>query len=106
MLKPINKHTVLKILRDKGTWQGWIAPSNVNHAHIVGGWHLGCKVDLVYHEGEYFNRWQENIQTLKQILYQMAYYNCNSELGRRIRFWEDIKPSYIKEPVNDNSAST
>ena len=40
-MQKVNKHTVLKVARDKGYWCGYIAGNKVNEYHIAGGWNLG-----------------------------------------------------------------
>jgi hypothetical protein len=95
MLQPINKHTVLKAVRDHGKWEGYIAPSNVNSFHITGGWNLGMALVIVDGKREglptdkpyVFNESTESFQELGTLLNSFRYYNCNSELGNRIRFW-------------------
>lgn len=78
MLKRVNKHTVMKQLRNGKKWSGYLSPSNVNSFHIVGGWHLGYFVEDI-----------ETIEQLNERIANFAFYNCNSELGNRVVLWED-----------------
>jgi len=77
-MKPTHKSTVKSIIRSKGEWSGYIAPSNVNAYHIRNGWALGMPVKFT------------DIAEMEETLNSFAYYNCNdAETGYRIRFWED-----------------
>lgn len=97
-MEPINKHTVLKEVRKNGSWKGYIAPNNVNAYHITGGWHLGMELHITSEK----NVWTNEIvyycffgegseprltRKLDDVLAEFSHYNCNGELGRRIRFW-------------------
>lgn len=96
MLQPINKHTVLKQVRELGEWIGYIAPSKVNAGNINEGWHLGMHITIV--DGKksglpldkpyMFNKDTEAFTLLEDILTSFSVYNCNNELGNTIRFWE------------------
>ena len=94
MINPINKHTVLKMVRTTGEWKGYVAP---NKACVPSVWNIECSVTIVSgkevsgNEKEYyiFNADTESFQELNTWLNSYAYYNCNSELGNRIRFWEE-----------------
>jgi hypothetical protein len=77
MLQPINKNTVKKMIRDGKRFKGWIAPSLVNPYHINNGWHIGAYVEY------------GSIDEMEKSLLSFAYYNCNSELGYRVKFWID-----------------
>jgi hypothetical protein len=96
-MNPINKNTVLKQVRTQGEWKGYVAPSNVNQYHIKGGWHLGMNITIVSgkevsgneKEYYYFSEQNESFQELETWLNSFMYYNCNPELGQRIRFWQE-----------------
>lgn len=98
MLNPVNKHTVLKQARN-GKWEGYIAPSKVNAYHVADGWQCGLKLvirserNIVTNEYTYYAHFGEGngpflTRKLDDVLNEMLVYNCNSELGRRIRFWQ------------------
>lgn len=76
----INKNTVNKIIRDTGTWTGYIAPCNVNSFHITGGWCLGYKITVT------------SIVELDQLIDEFRFYNCGPELGQRVRLWQERSP--------------
>jgi hypothetical protein len=93
-MKPVNKHTVLKEVRQNGTWEGMIAP---NKALPNGPWHIG--MDILLAADRQGNVYSINLyrnspitmpyEELETMLNAFKYYNCNSELGQRIRFWQD-----------------
>lgn len=76
-MRTIHKNTVKAMLRKGKIFKGYIAPCNVNSFHITGGWHIGMDVEFT------------SIEEMKQTIDNFAYYNCNSELGQRVRFWID-----------------
>jgi hypothetical protein len=96
-LQSIRKQTVLKAVRDNGKWTGYIAPCNVNSYHITGGWHLGMHLEIqwdkpsntyyVFFSHEHKSCFQT--RKLEDVLNEFLYYNCNSELGKRIRYWSE-----------------
>jgi hypothetical protein len=99
-MKPINKHTVLKKVRNNGVWRGYIAPSNVSAFHIKGGWHIGMRIEIHAPErkgDDYIVKWEGYTEPLEQALDRFKYYNCNSELGYRVRFWEESVEDRIRE---------
>jgi len=63
------------MLRKGETFKGYIAPSNVNSFHIRGGWHIGMSVEFT------------SIEEMEDTVQNFAWYNCCSELGRRVSFW-------------------
>jgi hypothetical protein len=91
-MKPVNKHTVLKETRENGSWQGYIAPNKVNDMHIRKGWALGMPIQIRYEETNHAYI-TENSEcewvSLDEVLNEFVYYNCNSELGHTVRFWQD-----------------
>jgi hypothetical protein len=91
----INKHSVLREVRENGQWNGYIAPNNVNHMNINKGWHLGMDITIVKGCKEFPNDYivlteNENDKNykLEEFLENFKHWNCNSELGNRIRFWK------------------
>lgn len=93
MLNPINKHTVLKQAKTEGSWEGYVAPSKVNSYHINDGWHIGMSIRIIKDAdtNELNMVGAAGISPLDDFLKEFAYYNCNSELGQRVRFWEVAK---------------
>jgi hypothetical protein len=93
-MQPINKQTVLKLVRQNGVWQGYITPNKVNEYHINNGWHIGTSIMITCDREENFYHVTPlgdigmNVLPLNQYLARYEYYNCNNELGNRIRFWE------------------
>jgi hypothetical protein len=93
-MQPTNKQTVLKKVRDNGVWQGYIAPNKVNEYHINNGWHIGRPIMITCdREGNTYHVVSlgdagYNVLNLNYYLRNYEYYNCNKELGNRIRFWE------------------
>lgn len=98
-MEKVNKHTVLKQVRHNGSWNGYIAPNKVNSYHINDGWHIGMKLNIQcdknFQTGEYtyycfFGEGNEPRQTRKldDVLAEFEYYNCNSELGNKVSFWQ------------------
>lgn len=91
-VQPINKHTVLKEVRTTGQWKGYIAP---NKARVPSVWNIECPITIVSgkevsgNEKEYFifNEHTESFQELNTWLNSYSYYNCNSDLGHKVRFW-------------------
>lgn len=97
MMNPVNKHTVLKTVRESGSWSGYIAP---NKAYVPSVWGIEMPLkitsekslstdELVYYceFGEAPGPFQT--RKLDDVLSEFEYYNCNNELGRRVKFWED-----------------
>lgn len=94
MLRPLNKHTVLKEVRTMGLWVGYIAPNNVSEYHVTNGWQIGMGIeifDVIEEDGThkpYVNNQDNTATPLETVLSSYKYYNCIPELGNRIRFWE------------------
>src|SRR4051794_1293369 len=84
-----HKATVLKEVRNKGVWFGYVAPSNVNSFHITGGWHLGHLITISQgRDGEYYVvSWHNEYEKLSTWLNAFAVYSCVAELGKRPVFW-------------------
>lgn len=90
-MKTINKHTVLKEVRTNGTWKGYIAPNKVNSFHITNGWCLGMDVLLTSDRqgNAYYVSFNAlEVEPLEEMINSFACYNCNSELGKGVRFWQ------------------
>lgn len=97
-MRKINKHSVLKQVRDSGYWSGWIAPSKTSLAHINSGWHIGMQIIISGHREE-TGEWSYIVDndsdiygadSLSDIINNFEYYNCNSELGYRVGFYEEV----------------
>jgi hypothetical protein len=97
-MEKINKHSVLKAVRENGSWKGYIAPNKVNAFHINNGWHIGMKITIVSgrevnrNDKEYFYFSEENeaFTELETWLNSYMYYNCSSnELGTRVSYWTE-----------------
>ena len=78
-LRSVHKNTVKAKIRKTGKWSGYIAPNKASPYHIVGGWHLGMKISVA------------SEKELEDTLRDFEYYNCNYELGYRVKFWEIVK---------------
>jgi hypothetical protein len=89
MLKPVHKATMKKIARRQGTWTGYISPSNVNEFHIQNGWMLGMPITVEYRDGKYMVVLNSREMELEDFIVNYAWYNCNSEVGKRVRFWQE-----------------
>lgn len=91
-MQTINKHTMLKQVRETGAWRGFIAPNKVNEFHINGGWKLGKEIEILWHAPDgcyrdYFVQTMNGLIKLSEILMEFKYYNCNNELGNDVRYW-------------------
>lgn len=75
MLQATHKNTVKAAIRKNGEWSGYIAPDKVSAFHVNNGWHIGMPVTFY------------NLDQLETTLNDFSYYNCNYELGYRVRFW-------------------
>lgn len=71
-----HKSTVKSLIAKNGYWTGFLVASKVNPANIEGCWNLGFKVTV------------STIEDLEKTVERFAYYNCNSELGNRVSFYE------------------
>lgn len=74
-LQPIHKGTVAAELRKGKRFIGWIAPSKVSEFHVRGGWHIGMPV-----------LW-DTVDEMENTISNFKAYNCNPELGQRVRLW-------------------
>lgn len=79
MIEPINKNTVKAMLRRGEAFKGYIAPCNVSAFHVIGGWHIGMKVEFT------------SLQEMEDTVSNYASYNCIPELGMRVKFWRASK---------------
>lgn len=70
-----HKNTVKSKIRKEGKWIGYIAPNKVAPYHVVGGWGIGLKITV------------KSLKELERVIRDYQIYNCNSELGYRVKFW-------------------
>lgn len=104
-VESIHKASMKAAARNNGSWKGYVAPAKVNSYHVVNGWHIGydihvtaVKIDKVWNYmvdvGDVTDDGEDFINELMPLdvwLNDYMYYNCNSELGKRVRFWEVVK---------------
>lgn len=90
MFEKVSKHTVLKEVRDKGVFEGYISPSKVSPEHLVGGWGLGMFVKIKQIGDNYILVKESGNYPLELYLHMFKMSNCNSELGYRVRFWREV----------------
>ena len=87
-MQKVNKHTVLKTARDKGSWGGYAAGNKVNEYHITGGWYLG--IDVCITAEKINNEWVYycNTELLETYENSILYY-LPRELGTRVAYWAE-----------------
>lgn len=91
-MQTVNKHSVLKEVREKGAWEGFIAPNN---ARVGTPWKLEMEILItVGRDGKYYvvNRYNNSpitveYEELETTLNSFMYYQPR-ELGTRVRFWK------------------
>lgn len=72
----LSKSKVKAIIRKHGCWTGFLIASKVHPVQIDVLWCLGMKVKIT------------SLEELENVTAKFAYYNCNSELGNRVAFYE------------------
>jgi hypothetical protein len=72
----VHKNTIKAKIRRGQRWQGYITPNNVSSLHVIGGWSIGHFVDV------------DSIDELNRLASTYSHYNCCSELGYRVVYWE------------------
>lgn len=75
MLRSVNKNTIKAEMKRGKRFVGWIAPNKVAEFHVRGGWHIGMPVT-----------W-DTVAEMENTISNFKAYNCNPELGQRVRFW-------------------
>lgn len=93
MMEPIHKSTMLKEVRINNVWKGYVSPNKVNGFHVYHGWHLGMNVIItIGRDGEYYyvSENAQDSQLLSDFISNYLYYNGNPELGKHIRFWNEL----------------
>ncbi|PGF05162.1 hypothetical protein [Bacillus toyonensis] len=85
-LKKVTKHQITSAVKKNGNWVGYIAPNKVSEFHVNQGFHLGVQTNIQSNQegilivnGQY---------TFSQFVDQIEAYNCNSEVGTRVAYWE------------------
>lgn len=89
----INKHSVLKSVRENKSWLGYIAPSKIRDYHIEHGWMMGKKIIIsMSSTGNYLVRepFEKEVTPLDEYLSNFKEINCNSEHGHDVRFWNIV----------------
>lgn len=92
MLETIHKGTIKAYIRKRGEWRGIIAPSNVA-AHGLNM--FGCPIrieraTMAHRPSEFIVTTQGQCVDLDRYLYEYAHHNCGAELGRNIKFWQEV----------------
>lgn len=75
-MKNVHKNTVKAQLRKGNKWEGYLAQNKVSVFHVASGFHFGCKVEV------------NTAEELEKAIQDFSLYNCNSELGSRVKLWE------------------
>jgi hypothetical protein len=91
-LQPVHKSSLMKHIREFGTWQGYVAPNKVNVHHIQGGWVLGHSIMIAASRDKemyVINPDRADYIKLNTYIENYRYYSCNTELGNTVRFWEE-----------------
>lgn len=98
-LQSIHKSSLLKQVRQAGLdgVKVWIAPNLVAPTHVNDGWYLGMEIDLhvVTNEDQSYGYCVFQVDEdglplatdLDNWLDSFKHWNCNKELGYRIKFW-------------------
>ena len=88
-MNPVHKSTMLAKIRRTKEWEGYIAPSKAHPSHITGGWHLGIPITIRFEHDKYVVlAYSGEPIPLELYINSFSSFNCNSELGRRVRFWQ------------------
>lgn len=80
MLVKQTKAQVRKYVRKYGSWSGYLVGCKVSVSHVVGGWHLGYKVELIM-VGDWVVDKNRPNSTLDDVTYAWAYHNAHYETG-------------------------
>lgn len=92
-MNPINKATLLKKVRQSGSWEGYICPNKAN-PYFQGGSLFSIKIELAgMHDrpSKFVVTTNGQRADLDRYLNEFRYYNCNAELGYTVKFWEIVK---------------
>lgn len=88
-MQKVNKHTVLKAARDKGSWSGYAAGNKVNEYHITGGWRLGADITITAEKNDTEWAYMVNEEyTLEEFENALLYY-LERSLGTRVSYWAE-----------------
>lgn len=90
MFEKVSKRVVLKEVRDKGFFEGYIAPSKVAPEHLAGSLGLGVPMHIRMVGDEYIFITSNENHPLEMYLHFFKTINCNSKFGHRIRFWREV----------------
>ena len=87
-MQKVNKHTILKTARDKGSWSGHAAGNKVNEGNINNNWYLG--IDVYITAKKLNNEWVYycNTEILETYENSILYY-LPCELGTRVAYWAE-----------------
>ncbi|WP_214796612.1 MULTISPECIES: hypothetical protein [unclassified Exiguobacterium] len=94
MLETIKKQSVLKAVRDNGEWTGYIAPDKVAAYQVNNGWCIGHQITITtLPDGRYavVQFQTESFTLLEDFLDGYKHWNCNYNLGYRVRFWQEAE---------------
>lgn len=84
-MERINKHSLLKKVRELGKATAFILPSKANPRSVCIN---SAEITIIREGLGYYVESGENSPVeLESYLNSYAYYNCNSELGQRVVFW-------------------
>ncbi|MGF2716261.1 hypothetical protein ACQUY5_29270 [Bacillus cereus] len=84
-LKKVTLTQVKSAVKKNKSWNGYVAPNKVAEFHITQGWHIGIPVYLTDRQGTIVVNGDRDIDTF---LSYFKAYNCNSELGTGVAYWE------------------
>ena len=78
--------TVKKIIKEKGKWHGYICPSNC-YPNI--GHPFNLAMEMTFNKKMLKKERPEDFSTpFEKSLFSFSFYNCTSETGRTIHFYE------------------
>jgi hypothetical protein len=70
----LKKQTVKNIIKNKGSWEGYLVGNKVHPWHIENGWHLGYTVKV------------ESVEELNERINSILYY-LEPQLGNNVAFY-------------------
>lgn len=76
-------------------------PSNCSPANTT--WVKGFEVTIFHAEGQFIYAVNGETKTLESLVNEFSYYNCNSELGKKVHYYqvEDVTPLVVEEIAFD-----
>lgn len=81
-MKKLTKTQVVSRINKHGRWEGYICPSKCSPRNDSSAFNMAMKVT--------FDKVQLGRGGVDKILNEFSYYNCNSETGNRIHFYEEV----------------